>query len=175
MGLSTHVYLGMLTRMEGGLAAFVRRRRGDLGLTQKELADRMGVIPARVSQIETGDPKWPQTLVPVLAEALGVSQVELALAAGIITEAVPRRVELFPEDRVRRRIVARLSELTDNDAQVIQAVVDALADSRGTIVAQHGIGGPGQSGQHPAVGVGQGNPVAPTVKATDDEDAPVAL
>src|SRR5687768_16953870 len=101
MYLSSPVYTAMLRGMEDALAAFVRRRRGDLGLTQKELAERMGVIPARVSQIETGDPKWPQTLVPALADALGVSQVELALAAGVITEAAPQKVQPFPEGDIR--------------------------------------------------------------------------
>jgi ribosome-binding protein aMBF1 (putative translation factor) len=67
MDLSTTVYRVMLRRMEGGLAVFVRRRRGDLGLTQKELADRMGVIPARVSQVR---PCSSSMLVPTQAKSV---------------------------------------------------------------------------------------------------------
>lgn len=55
----------------------VRRRREDLGLTGAQLAERAGMAPSAVSQIETGKRTPSSVSVVKLAEALGVSVGDL--------------------------------------------------------------------------------------------------
>ncbi|MCI8870450.1 MAG: helix-turn-helix domain-containing protein [Lawsonibacter sp.] len=57
--------------------AFVARLRKELGLTQKELADRLGVTDKAVSKWETGKGFPDVKLLEPLAQALGVSLLEL--------------------------------------------------------------------------------------------------
>jgi len=62
----------------------VRERRVALGMSQEELARRLGMKREYLSQIETGKPKWPQKYIPALSVELAIPEVELALAAGKI-------------------------------------------------------------------------------------------
>jgi transcriptional regulator with XRE-family HTH domain len=55
----------------------VRRRREELGLTGAQLADRAGLAPSAVSQIETGKRSPSSMSVMKLADALGVEIGEL--------------------------------------------------------------------------------------------------
>lgn len=55
----------------------VRRRREELGLTGAQLAERAGMAPSAVSQIETGKRNPSSTSVVKLAEALGAEVGEL--------------------------------------------------------------------------------------------------
>jgi y4mF family transcriptional regulator len=58
------------------IAAFVARRRRELGVTQNDLAELAGVSPRSVSAIEAGKPTMRlDILLPVLA-TLGVDVVE---------------------------------------------------------------------------------------------------
>ncbi len=57
----------------------IREQRTALGLSQWELAERMGVDPTTVSDFEQGRKSWPYTpaVVEKLAEVLGLTQGEL--------------------------------------------------------------------------------------------------
>lgn len=57
--------------------AFIARLRKEMGLTQKELADRLNVTDKAVSKWETGKGFPDVKLLEPLARALGVSLVEL--------------------------------------------------------------------------------------------------
>ncbi|WP_251318550.1 helix-turn-helix domain-containing protein [Flintibacter muris] len=57
--------------------AFIAQLRKELGLTQKELADRLNVTDKAVSKWETGKGFPDVKLLEPLAQALGVSLVEL--------------------------------------------------------------------------------------------------
>lgn len=57
--------------------AFIARLRKEMGLTQKELADRLNVTDKAVSKWETGKGFPDVKLLEPLAQALGVSLVEL--------------------------------------------------------------------------------------------------
>lgn len=67
-----------------GLGQLVEQARLRRGWTQRELADRLGVQQTYVSAIETGARKWPQEYIRPLAALLGLSQVRMAVAAGLI-------------------------------------------------------------------------------------------
>jgi transcriptional regulator with XRE-family HTH domain len=73
-------------RAIGGLGRLIVERRRELGMTQQELARRIGVPTANLSQIEHSASRWQSRLLWVLAEELRLPQIELALAAGIITD-----------------------------------------------------------------------------------------
>ena len=68
------------------LGALVREKRKEIGITQYQLALRLGVQPAYLSQIETGTRRWPGKYTEALARELGVSEVALAVAAGLISD-----------------------------------------------------------------------------------------
>ncbi len=67
-----------------GLGPVVRRLRLAAGMSQQTLGARVGMSRAYVSQIESGERKWPAQYVGALAEALGVRPSELGRAAGRI-------------------------------------------------------------------------------------------
>jgi transcriptional regulator with XRE-family HTH domain len=75
--------------MVGGLGKLIVQRRRDLGLSQQDLARKLGVPAANLSQLEHSASRWRSRLIPALADALQVSQLELALAAGIIDDLPP--------------------------------------------------------------------------------------
>jgi transcriptional regulator with XRE-family HTH domain len=66
------------------MGQLVRDARLKKGWRQIDLAKKLGVDDAYLSQIETGARRWPQELVRPLADALGLSQVDMAVAAGLI-------------------------------------------------------------------------------------------
>ena len=69
-----------------GLGQVVRSRRLALGLTQHELALRLGSSDMYVTMIERGAKQWPRKYVPALSRELGVSEVDMAIAAGLISD-----------------------------------------------------------------------------------------
>lgn len=70
---------------QGSLGRFIRERRKVLGLTQEVLADRCGAHAPYISMIESGKRTWPQKHISALARELGVSEVEMAIVAGVIS------------------------------------------------------------------------------------------
>jgi transcriptional regulator with XRE-family HTH domain len=105
------------------LASFIQERRAVLGIKQGELAALIGTTPAYMSQIESGKTRWPHQLIPPLAKALGVSQVRLAVAAGLIdasalADTVPADANPFAPDDIRHRVVEEMKRLdmTGQDA-----------------------------------------------------------
>src|SRR4051812_40097467 len=75
--------------MVDGLGKLIVQRRKDLGLSQQDLARMVGVPAANLSQLEHCSARWRSRLIPALADALQVSQLEIALAAGIIDDLPP--------------------------------------------------------------------------------------
>lgn len=55
-----------------GIARFVIVRRGELGFTQEQLADRMGTSHSAISRIESGQHRTSVATLERLAEALQV-------------------------------------------------------------------------------------------------------
>jgi putative transcriptional regulator len=65
------------TGMADRLANRLKERRADLGLTQAELADRVGVTRKTVNTVENGIFTPSATLAIKLAQALGLSVEQL--------------------------------------------------------------------------------------------------
>jgi transcriptional regulator with XRE-family HTH domain len=71
-----------------GLGAFIRSRRRELGLTQTELAERLGYVQERISLLEHG--KYGMPSLPALAgiaEALEIRLSHLLVIAGFESAA----------------------------------------------------------------------------------------
>lgn len=69
-----------------GIGLRILKRRQDLGLSQKEIAERLGIASAYVSRIEHGEQNLTVRTLVKIAEALDTTAVELF--AG---QASPRR------------------------------------------------------------------------------------
>ena len=63
--------------MENKTGQLIARRRKEIGLTQKELAERLGVTNKAVSKWETGGGMPDVSVLETLADALEVSVDEL--------------------------------------------------------------------------------------------------
>lgn len=109
------------------LGDFIRQRREQLGLKQKDLGDLVGVKQAYISQIETGGTKWPQHLVPALAKALGVTQAELAERAGLIQLEDDERPERA-DDPLYDVMMLGAKSLTPEGRKIILKIMESLKD-----------------------------------------------
>jgi transcriptional regulator with XRE-family HTH domain len=122
-GLATPNIGGMNTLTEG-FGAYVLARRRALGLTQGELADRIGLNRAHLSQIESGKIGLPAADIRRrLAAALGVRHVDLLIAAGELTPdeaGVPARESLGPH---QARLRAMVEGLAEEEADILAGIV----------------------------------------------------
>ena len=75
--------------MVGWLGKLIVHRRQELGFSQQELARRIGVPKSNLSLLEHSPSRWRSRLLATLAAELQLPQLELALAAGIITDLPP--------------------------------------------------------------------------------------
>jgi transcriptional regulator with XRE-family HTH domain len=179
--LSSPAYRLIIAVMANGFGPAIRRRREALGLNQTELAERAGVQRAHLSEVERGKIALPNAdFRRKIAEALGMSHAALLVAAGELTAEEAGLVALahkppFPEGDIRNRILARLPDLRDDDAEAVLIITNGLADRRRTISAQHGLSGPGEPGEKPPVGVGQPDDEGAAVESGDDKGTPVPL
>jgi DNA-binding XRE family transcriptional regulator len=67
----------------------IKARRKELGFSQQDLARMIGVPAANLSELEHSPSRWRSRLIPALAVALDVSQLELVLAARVINDLPP--------------------------------------------------------------------------------------
>lgn len=123
----------LICMSEQNLGEMIRQARLRKGWTQEELARRVGVKTSYVSQWETGARKWPQEYVRSIASLLGLSQLEMAVAAGIIDDpeivTTPEPVQ-FAEDDPRADIMRLLADINDENATNVLALVRAMWNSR---------------------------------------------
>ena len=91
------------------IGAFIAERRKESGLTQQALADRLGLTNKAVSKWETGDGLPDITILPALAENLGVTVDELlAGERRPKTPEIGEQTRKYLEDRAHRRQVIGL-------------------------------------------------------------------
>ena len=97
------------------LGKIVRKRRQILKVTQQELGQALGLTPQHISAIEQERRAPSLTLLPKLAEELGVSIDYLVSGKeGIITETIPaikadKRLNL----KAKRALMALVEELRE--------------------------------------------------------------
>lgn len=86
------------------IGAFIAERRKENGLTQQALADRLGLTNKAVSKWETGDGLPDITILPALAENLGVTVDELlAGERRPKTPEVGEQTRKYLEERKRKQ------------------------------------------------------------------------
>lgn len=99
----------------------VKRKRQELGITQEELAERIGYVhKTSISKIEKGKINVPQDKIILLAEVLGVSAQYLM---GKSSDTESNKVNL-----IVKRPFNEYSELTVEEQNIIRAF--RLADAK---------------------------------------------
>lgn len=73
---------------KNALGKLLKRRRGGLALSQRALAERLGVKPSHIAYLESGKRKPSLALMGRLEEALGVSRQQIFLLAHPEAQAV---------------------------------------------------------------------------------------
>lgn len=90
----------------------IRKRRQALQITQQELAQALGMTPQHISAIEQD--KWSPSLslIPKLAEVLGVStDYLLSGKEGVITDVIPAiKADKTLTLKVKRALIALVEE-----------------------------------------------------------------
>lgn len=107
-----------------GIGERIARCRKDRGLTQKELAERLGVTQPVVSDYENDVIRIPADMVIQLAEILGVSTDELL---GFKREG---NVKGIQNRRLNRRLVA-IEKLNKRDQEALLRTIDAFVSKAG--------------------------------------------
>ena len=111
-----------------GVAALIRNRRAELGLSQGELEAMSGVRKSLLSNYEAGRVKLPdldQRL--AISEALRIPHVDFFLAAGELrpedVEGMRTRPTSIPEDDPRHRLSELALALSPKEAENLLSVV----------------------------------------------------
>jgi len=97
---------------KNGLGRLIKQKRKELGLTQRALADQLGVEASHVAYLESGKRKPSLTLMARLAEALGVSRQQIFLLSHPEAAEVVNRRDRVPSgersaDRWRQLVTDR--------------------------------------------------------------------
>lgn len=93
-----------------GLGEFIRQRRIDLGMTQDDLASAIDAPRGYISQIETGNKRWPAKYIPAIASVLNCSTSELREAAFASPESDAAGLSDDDISRIADAVIAKLSE-----------------------------------------------------------------
>ncbi len=101
------------------LGAFIKQRRAELGLSQRELAKRIGISSGYMSQIESGVRKWPQKYITAIAKELDVTEYTLAREAGM--------VKRMPDQPWHEPMTAALADMTRREGEEFALVMGQLS------------------------------------------------
>lgn len=97
----------------GNLIRDARLRRG---WQQQDLATALGVAPGYISTIEAGKRNWPRQYIPAISDALGVDEIDMAIAAGLISPRPDRpAVNPFDPDDPRQQIRDLIERVPDRE------------------------------------------------------------
>jgi transcriptional regulator with XRE-family HTH domain len=96
----------------------IRQRRGNLDITQRDLAQSVGATPQHISVIEQGKRLPSIELLAKLAQELGVSIDYLVTGKeGIITEIIPSiKADKTLNNNAKKALVTLVNELRGNIA-----------------------------------------------------------
>lgn len=97
------------------IGEFIRGKRGELGLTQRELAERLAVSDKAISKWETGNGLPDASLMIPLCDALGVSVNDL-LSGEVLSKTNYQR-------RAEENMVRLIKEKEDAKKKIIIAVI----------------------------------------------------
>jgi transcriptional regulator with XRE-family HTH domain len=102
-----------------GVGARLARIRRERGLSQTELAERVGVIQRVVSHYETGRTRIPTDALFKLADVLNVSVYEL-LGRATTPPRAPKNKKLW-------KVLEKIESLAPHDQKVVLRYIDAVA------------------------------------------------
>jgi transcriptional regulator with XRE-family HTH domain len=125
--------------IEAGLGPLVRRTRLARGMTQEDLAEKVGMSQRWLSEVESGGIRQPR--LPVLrrlADALGLDASDLYIAANLArTRADAARIDHEvpatggdAERPALTELVDQLRGLSDEDLKAVATFVTFLATQR---------------------------------------------
>lgn len=97
----------------------IARRRIRSGLTQDEVAERLGIGNEAVSRIERG------IVIPNISRLYEFASIFSCEASELLSEASPR------SDDQARRISLLLAELSDADRQMVVGLIEVLGERLG--------------------------------------------
>src|SRR5687768_12737125 len=109
----------------GGL---VRSRREEMGLTQAELAERIGTTAAYVSQIESGRRRWPERYIVAIVGVLDLDEKQV-WASKNRNWSGGELVALAPQ--VRSLLPQLERQLTLRQTRALEILVEALPHADG--------------------------------------------
>ena len=124
--LQWHGAIEMAAKAGGGktpdtLGTRIARLRRDKGLTQVELAERLGVTQPAVSDYENDDIRVPADVVVEIATILGVSTDEL-----LGLKESPARAASSPKNRRLYRRLQDIEKLPRRDQQALLRTIEAF-------------------------------------------------
>lgn len=102
--------------LAGIVGQAIAKQRIRKGLTQEEIAERLGIGNEAVSRIERG------VVIPNIARLLEFAAIFECSAAELLTEVSPR------SDDQARRLYDLLSTLNTDDRQLVMGVLESLVD-----------------------------------------------
>lgn len=127
--MSSIVYPDMFWSMEEGLGAFIKERRRQLGISQTELASRIGVSQGYMSQLEGDKVGLPGAdLRRRIARALSVSHLDVLVATGELMASETGPSTDTRSDAVRR-LQGRIDDVrwTPTKYRTIELLLDTFA------------------------------------------------
>lgn len=113
------------------LGAAIAKRREELGLSQRDLADRASVSNGTISFIEQGITEQPKpTTLGKIARALGMSVDDLYTMAGIL----PKQKPSTSLDRILAKLSDVLAKMPEHGwDEILKHAEDKLAESESDI------------------------------------------
>jgi transcriptional regulator with XRE-family HTH domain len=114
-------------KAEETLGARIARLRRDLGMTQAELAERLGVTQPAVSDYENDDIRLPADVVVQIARIVGVSTDELLG----LKDSAARTTSLSPRNRRLYRRLQDIEKLPRRDQQALLRTIEAFLSKAG--------------------------------------------
>lgn len=116
----------------------IKLLRKSLGLTQQEFADRIGIKRNTIANYETGRNEPVDSVCALIVREFNVNETWLRTGDGEMFAPVSRDSEiarfmgsvLGEDDSFRRRFVAMLSRLEENDWAVLAKMANAMLEER---------------------------------------------
>lgn len=119
------------------IGLYAKRRRDELGITQDELAERMGnnVTTNWVTQLETGRKRKmiPQPYFGWLAEALAISEIDLLKVAGLLKADAPidaAYLSPLANQPARNRLRELITSMNEDEASDVVLILRAMGRMR---------------------------------------------